>query len=164
MKTHPTIRSIEQVLAADLCLGCGACQYVVPEKIALAMNEQGYLRPAIRARLSKDEDALATAVCPGIHVEHDPPLPTDQLMWGPIQSCQAGWSTDTTLRHGASSGGALSALAGHLLESGSVDAILHVGVSTADPLRNEYRISLTPADVASNAGSRYAPAAPLLGL
>lgn len=164
MKTHPTIRSIEQVLAADLCLGCGACQHVVPEKIALAMNEQGYLRPTILARLSKEEDVLATAVCPGIHVEHDPPLPADQLMWGPIQSCQAGWSTDTALRHGASSGGALSALAGHLLESGSVDAILHVGVSTADPLRNEYRISLTSADVASNAGSRYAPAAPLLGL
>jgi coenzyme F420 hydrogenase subunit beta len=45
-----------------------------------------------------------------------------------------------------------------------VDAVLHIGVSDADPLTNEYRISTTPEQVAANAGSRYAPAAPLLGL
>lgn len=164
MKIHPSIHSIEQVLAADLCLGCGACQHVVPEKISLVMSEQGYLRPKILQRLTKQEDELATGVCPGIHVEHVPPLSKDELMWGPIQSCDAGWSTDNQLRHRASSGGALSALAGHLLQSGEVDAILHVGVSVDDPLLNEYRISTTSAEVASNAGSRYAPAAPLLGL
>lgn len=164
MNRHPSIRTIDQVLKADLCLGCGACQHVVPEKLRVQMSPEGYLRPVIMSPLTHEENERATAVCPGIHVEHEPPLPRDQLMWGPIKSCSAGWSTDDALRHKASSGGGISALAGHLLRSGMVDAVLHIGVSNSDPLANEYRISTTPEQVAANAGSRYAPAAPLLGL
>jgi len=164
MKRHPSIRTIEQVLKADLCLGCGACQHVVPNKLRVEMSQEGYLRPVVLAPLTDAENDIATAVCPGIHVEHDPPLPTGELMWGPVKSCNAGWSTDPALRHKASSGGGISALAGHLLRSGMVDAVLHIGVSEADPLGNVYRISTTPEQVAANAGSRYAPAAPLLGL
>ena len=164
MTQHPSIRSIEQVVQADLCLGCGACHHVAPDKIQVRLNHEGYLRPVVAPSISPQEQAKALAVCPGIHVEHQPPLPSKDLMWGPIQSCQAGWSTDAQLRHTASSGGGLSALASYLLTSGEVDAVLHIGVSANDPLLNEYRISTTPADVAANAGSRYAPAAPLLGL
>lgn len=164
MNKHPSIHSIAEVLKADLCLGCGACQHVAPSKISLEMNEEGYLRPLIKVPLSKEEEDLALAVCPGIHVEHNPPLSDDELMWGPIKSCQAGWSTNAHLRHTASSGGGLSAFAGHMLKQGHVDAVLHIGVSTQDPLVNEYRISTTPEEVAQNAGSRYAPAAPLTGL
>lgn len=164
MTQHPSIRSIEQVVEADLCLGCGACHHVAPDKIQVQLNHEGYLRPVVASGITPAEQAQALAVCPGIHVEHQPPLPAKDLMWGPIQSCQAGWATDSQLRHTASSGGGLSALASYLLTSGEVDAVLHIGVSATDPLLNEYRISTTPAEVAANAGSRYAPAAPLLGL
>lgn len=164
MNKHPSIRTIDQVLKADLCLGCGACQYAVPGKIELKMNAEGYLRPVVQQVLQPAEEELALSVCPGIHVEHTPPLKNEELMWGPIKSCQAGWSTDDQLRHKASSGGGLSAFAGHMLRSGQADAVLHIGVSAHDPLLNEYRISTTPEQVAGNAGSRYAPAAPLTGL
>lgn len=164
MSPHPTIHRIEQVVQADLCLGCGACSQVVPDKIEIRMSAQGYLRPHITQPMDEREQQLACSVCPGIHVEHQPALPAEAEMWGPVQSCQGGWSTDPSLRHQASSGGGLSALAGHLLTNGLVDAVLHTGVSHDDPLRNEYRLSTTSAEVASNAGSRYAPAAPLMGL
>jgi coenzyme F420 hydrogenase subunit beta len=164
MSSHPSIRRIEQVLQADLCLGCGACSQVIPEKIQIKMSMQGYLRPHITAELSEAEQGLACAVCPGIHVEHSPALQQRDEMWGPVQSSQAGWSTDKSLRHHASSGGGLSALAGSLIKQGLVDAVLHIGVSAHDPLRNEYRISTSFEEIARHAGSRYAPAAPLLGL
>jgi coenzyme F420 hydrogenase subunit beta len=164
MTQHPNIKSIQQVLDSDLCVGCGACQHIVPSKIKIALNANGYLRPHILMPLEATENKHALAVCPGIHVEHTPPLQPKDEMWGPVISCQAGWSTNAALRHQASSGGGLSALAGYLLDSLLVDAVLHIGVSNSDPLTNEYRISTTKEQVAQNAGSRYAPAAPLLGL
>lgn len=161
---HPTVRSIQQVLDADLCLGCGACSFAVPSKINMQMDSAGYLRPNISDRLSDAEETTALAVCPGINVEHAPELAPKDEMWGPIISSQAGWSTNPDLRFKASSGGGLSALAGYLLNRGLVDAVLHVGVSDTDPLLNEYRISQTAEEVSQNAGSRYAPAAPITGL
>lgn len=156
--------TIEKVVAANLCLGCGACAHVVPEKIKLALDDAGYLRPQIAPGLTRQEQARAIAVCPGIHVKFEPRGASYNDLWGPLVNARVGWSTDERLRHSASSGGAISALASYLLEAGKVDAILHIGVSPSDPLRNEFRISRTPNEVAANAGSRYAPGAPLEGL
>lgn len=156
--------TIEKVLAADLCLGCGACAHVVPDKIQIALNGAGYLRPRMSVALNDQEEASATSVCPGIEVRYQPRDAHYHDLWGPLVMTRVGWSTDEALRHRASSGGGISALANYLLGEGKVDAILHLGVSATDPLRNEFRISRTPAEVAANAGSRYAPGAPLEGL
>jgi coenzyme F420 hydrogenase subunit beta len=162
-KTLP-IHFLQDVLNANLCLGCGACQHVIPSKISLELEAPGYLRPHIDETLSEGENRLALSVCPGIQIKHNPSLSPEDELWGPILTCQAGWSTNEALRHKASSGGALSGLTIHLLETGMVDAVLHIGVAHSDPILNEYKISTTRAQVTENAGSRYAPGAPVLGL
>lgn len=76
---------------------------------------------------------------------------------------RTGWSTDPALRHRASSGGALSALVIHLLNSGGIEG----AVQTRDgvpPVANAAILSRTPVEVVQAAGSRYAPSAPLAGL
>lgn len=156
--------TIEEVLSANLCVGCGACGQVVPDKIGMALNDEGYNRPVIRLTLDGDEQRRAVAVCPGAEVLSDTARADYHPLWGPLVHSRVGWSTDPDLRHKASSGGGLSALASFLLETGKVNAVLHLGVTASDPLLNEFKISTTAAEVAANAGSRYAPGAPLSGL
>lgn len=157
--------TIDKVVAENLCLGCGACAHTVPNKIQMLLDDAGYLRPKISVdTLSDQEEALATKVCPGINVFYQPRDATYNDLWGPLMATRVGWSTNDALRYQASSGGSISALASYLLGAGKVDAILHIGVSAIDPLRNEYRISRTLEEVVINAGSRYAPGAPIEGL
>lgn len=157
-------QTIENIVDAQLCVGCGACSQVVPGRIHMALDHKGYLRPRISEPLQAHEQQRAVAVCPGVEVLSDSANPDYHPLWGPLRASRVGWSTNPQLRHQASSGGGLSALATYLLEQGKVDAVLHLGVAADDPLRNEFKISRTAADVAAFAGSRYAPGAPLTGL
>lgn len=156
--------SIEKIIDANLCLGCGACAHTVTDKIQMELDDAGYLRPCISLTLSDEEEINATKVCPGIDVRHHSYSNSYHDLWGPLLMSRVGYSTDETIRHQASSGGGITALASYLLGEGKVDAILHVGVSDTDPLRNVYRISRTLEELAANAGSRYAPGAPIEGL
>lgn len=156
--------SIEEIVEANLCVGCGACGQAVPQKISIAVSEEGYTRPRIDIPLLRDEQSRAVSVCPGAEVLSNNEQANYHDLWGPLVATRVGWSTNETLRHKASSGGGLSAIATFLLEHGRVDAVLHLGVSASDPLLNEFKISQTPDQVADNAGSRYAPGAPLTGL
>lgn len=156
--------TINDILEAKLCLGCAACAYSVAGKIEMAIDRAGYLRPHVSSVLSSPEEAAAIKVCPGIDVSYPTGDPSYHDLWGPLVASRVGWSTDESLRYRASSGGGISALASYLLENGKVDAVLHIGVSDSDPLRNVFRISRTAEDIATNAGSRYAPAAPIEGL
>jgi coenzyme F420 hydrogenase subunit beta len=158
------IKTVKQILEADLCLGCAACTYVVPEKITMEISGEGYLRPQVKSALSAEDHGRVVKVCPGINVVYQPRDARYHELWGPLVSAGVGWSTDDGLRHKASSGGAISAIAAYLIKDGNVDAILHIGVSASDPLRNEFRISRTPEEITANAGSRYAPGTPLEGL
>jgi len=74
---------------------------------------------------------------------------------------QTGYAQDAKIRFKGSSGGVLSALQIHLLESGKVEAVINIGASDEAPLLNQVYLCKTVEDIASNAGSRYAPSAPL---
>jgi coenzyme F420 hydrogenase subunit beta len=84
--------------------------------------------------------------------------------WGPIISSYTGHATDPSVRRQGSSGGVLSALLIHLLNSRQVDAVLHTGADPDEPLRNRSLVSTTSAEVLAGAGSRYAPASPVADL
>jgi coenzyme F420 hydrogenase subunit beta len=73
-----------------------------------------------------------------------------------------GWSTDEALRFCSAAGGAMTSLGCYLLETGKVDAVLHVRASIERPMETDAIISRTPEEVRSGAQSRYGPAAPLV--
>ncbi len=74
------------------------------------------------------------------------------------------WAGDDEVRFRSSSGGVLTALGRHLLRTGRVEFVLHVGADPDHPARTRWVMSETPAEVLANSGSRYEPAAPLAGL
>lgn len=154
---------LEQVVAARTCAGCGLCAGLDPA-IALARDPAGWWRPVPGGTPRANTAARLAAACPGARVAPWGPAPQTDPLWGPYLRCLTGHATDPDLRHRASSGGALSALALHLLASGAATRVLHVGMDPDHPLLTSIRRSTGRADVLAAAGSRYAPAAPLATL
>ncbi|WP_428517323.1 Coenzyme F420 hydrogenase/dehydrogenase, beta subunit C-terminal domain [Roseovarius sp.] len=74
---------------------------------------------------------------------------------------QTGWATDPEVRFAGASGGVLSALLVHILDSGDVEAVVQVAADPDNPISNRTMIGKKRADILAAAGSRYAPSDPL---
>lgn len=147
------MHDISQVLKEDMCAGCGLC---VNKKENMVIDENGYLRPD-----SFINDEIAIQSCPSICVtQYNKFAPYDNL-WGPVLSCNSGYSRDDNIRYSGSSGGVLTALTSFLLTKNKVDGVIQVGVASDDPLRNETYIHRKVENIIKCAGSRYAPSSPL---
>jgi coenzyme F420 hydrogenase subunit beta len=157
---------IETIKANGLCSGCGLCAGLTtgdPPAIVMQDSPEGLRRPERVGSLSPQLEAMIDQVCPGANIRHDPAEHEADYhpVWGPIVTARLGWSTDGELRRNASSGGALSAILTHLLESGEVDYIVQTAVSAQSPIRNALHVSTNREAVFHAAGSRYAPSSPL---
>lgn len=157
----PPSPALARVARGDLCTGCGACAGLAPEAVQMVRRAPGYLRPGQRAALSASQERTLAAICPGLGQEVQAAGRTDHPLWGPHLALQTGWARDPVQRHGGSSGGGLTALLVHLLESGQVDAVVQIAEDPADPVGNRTVISTSAAQVLAAAGSRYAPSSPL---
>lgn len=155
-------KRVDDIVANDLCLGCGLCVSLTPGG-TMKETHAGFLAPYF-ADPAASEAAFETveACCPGIVLDRQPMGASQRhRVWGAYESCCLGHSTDEELRFRASSGGGISALLCSLLESGEITAAVHVGCTSDNPLRNQVRLSRTREDVLHCAGSRYAPVAAL---
>jgi coenzyme F420 hydrogenase subunit beta len=158
---------LEEIVSAGLCIGCGLCESVAGrDRVEIVTTDDGRERP--RARVPLDENTLRAigAVCPGTRIEGAdrtrlaPGTRTDAV-WGPIARAVRGHAADPVVRHRAASGGATTALAQFLLDSGRVELVVQVGAVGAAPMRTERRLSVDSVQVLEATGSRYGPAAPL---
>lgn len=130
----------------------------------MGMETPGFLRPEQSASLTPAQEEDIATTCPGLVQNVDANGRTDDDLWGPYLEMRTGWSTDPALRHRASSGGALSAVLTHLLETGTVEGVLQVSADDAPAHANRVGVSKDAAAVMEAAGSRYAPSAPLAGV
>ena len=165
----PTLLSVESIVDAGLCIGCGLCRSVAPNAIRIKMSAEGAEIPVVERPLTESQLGLINRVCPGVRVEGrrpetESPAARWDTIWGPAIAMAKGYATDREVRFRCSAGGGTSALGIHLLESGEVDFILHVRASRSLPMRSEAHVSSTRAEVLEGAGSRYGPAAPLVDL
>lgn len=163
---EPGMKSIEsptlkQVESGNLCAGCGLCALVTSKKITVEMSTTGFLRPQQHASLSDEEEETIAQTCPGVGQQTKPLGRPDHVLWGPYLEMTTGHATDPLVRYAGSSGGGLSALMIHLLESGEVDAVVQTAADPDHPLLNRTVVSETADDVLLAAGSRYAPSAPI---
>lgn len=157
---------IETIKANGLCTGCGLCAGIgdpADPTIIMQDTPAGYRRPMTLKRVESAQSDLINAVCPGVNIRHDPAAHEAPYhpVWGPLIATRLAWSTDPELRRNASSGGGLSALLLHLLNTGQIDYVVQTSVSDASPLRNALAVSTGRDDVYHAAGSRYAPSSPL---
>lgn len=157
--------TVAEVVRSDLCIGCGLCESVTDGRVSMSMTEAGSLRPAPLDGFTAAEEQAAIAACPGVVGEsRDDGAPKHDLVWGAHRSMAMAWAHDPVVRHRGSTGGVLTALGQHLLRSGRVAFVLHVGPDPDHPARSRSVMSETPDDVLANSGSRYGPTAPLAGL
>lgn len=163
-----TPQSIEEVVESHLCLGCGACAYVAPDRVAMRDVTEVGRRPlpiaAVNGRPAGGAlagDALG--VCPARELAHpagsldDAPFRGE---WGPVLALYECWSTDPDVRHRGSSGGVTTALAAHAVTSGRATGALQVVADPDDPFRNVTVRNTTYGTITAATGSRYAPASP----
>ncbi len=164
---HP--ESLQDIVENGLCIGCGLCQSIAgPERVKMTMvDPPGRLRPKILQPLDAETDALIVKTCPGATIDQplDPVKHKDakvDTVFGPWLNVWRGHAADEHIHHVASSGGALTALGIHLLETGKAEFILHLAASKEEPMRSVRHLSFDRAQVLEAAGSRYGPAAPLV--
>lgn len=157
----PGTPSLARAVGGQLCSGCGLCAALAPGALEMRLTAKGFLRPAETGPVPHETDARIARLCPGLGLSVAPEGRRDHPLWGPHVAMHSGYATDPALRHAGSSGGALSAILAHLLESGAVDAVIQVGADPALPIGNRTVMSRDAADVLRSAGSRYAPSAPL---
>lgn len=161
-------RSIEEVVDAHLCCGCGACAYLEPDRLTMSDVPSVGMRPLpIVAVNGAATTGAALDACPGRGLDRERGAldgAPENGEWGPIMEAYECWATDAEIRYRGSSGGVVSALAAHALASGGAVAVLQTRASSDDPLRNEPVLSRSRDDVLAAAGSRYAPASPCAGL
>jgi coenzyme F420 hydrogenase subunit beta len=137
---------------------------MLPDKLAMALSPPGYLRPRQTATLTAADEALIRRICPGLGQNVAAAERRTAVLWGPYVAMQTGWANDAAIRFAGSSGGALSMLLIHLLDSGVVDAVVQTAADLAVPIANRRVVSSDAAGVLAAAGSRYAPSAPLADL
>ncbi len=157
--------SVAEIVARDLCIGCGLCEAVTGGRVPMAMTPAGSLRPATVDGFTTQEEQAIVHACPGVVAEarSDPDLPIDPI-WGHHGTMQYAWAGDPEVRFTAATGGVLTALGQFLVASGQAAFVLQVGADPDQPMRSRWVMSRTPEEVLANAGSRYGPTAPLAGL
>lgn len=153
--------TLQRVLQGELCSGCGLCAGVAPGSVSMTTVAPGYSRPVQSASLSDDQERAIAQSCPGAKIAPWNGAPHQDMFWGPWRQVLTGYAVDPDVRFGGSSGGAISALLIHALESGLVDDVLHIAPSTEHPTRNRLQWSRTRDEVIRYAGSRYAASSPL---
>ncbi|HIG66365.1 MAG TPA: coenzyme F420 hydrogenase [Porticoccaceae bacterium] len=159
---------ISDIVSNGLCIGCGLCESIAgSQNVQMTMTPEGRLRPMQIAPVQAEAVQQIYRGCPGTRIGGLPDSEIDENskidpVWGPYRRMDVGYAGDEQIRYKAATGGVMTALASHLLDSGKVDFILHVAASADKPMRTERQLSFTTAQVLDAAGSRYGPAAPLV--
>lgn len=157
------ICTVQGIADWRLCLGCGACSYICPDrKIELIDALDEGIRPIVSdAQCGPCRSCLE--VCPALENDHrtlnlrrgiEPSLKED---FGPVLEIWEGYARDEEVRYRGSSGGAITALALYCLERRHAHGVLHLQGDPADPVRNRTWLSRSRDELIAGTGSRYAP-------
>ena len=158
-------RSIAEIVATDLCIGCGLCEALTGGRVKMAMTPAGSLRPSPVDGFTPTEEAQLVAACPGAVAEaRTDASPHSDPVWGAYRYMARAWAGRPEVRYEGATGGVLTALGMHALRTGRVDFVLHMGADPERPMRSRWVISESEESVRANTASRYGPTAPLAGL
>lgn len=158
-----TVDPVTDLVAQNLCTGCGACAGAFPDSIRMIEDALHGRRPLVTPGAEGRKAAeAAVALCAGSGSDWNGLAREDDVDadWGPVLAAWEGWAADPEIRHRGSSGGAVTALGLHALANGVARGVAHIAARADDPRLNEAVISRNRAGLLRGAGSRYAQASP----
>lgn len=153
--------TVDRVMRGQLCTGCGLCASLAGDAIEMTMVAPGYSRPRQHGPVSETAEKAIAASCPGAVVAAWDTSARVHPYWGPYRRVLTGHAADPVVRYEGSSGGALSALLIHGLQTGLIDRAIHIKADPDNPTRNILTCSTTADEVIAGAGSRYTASSPL---
>jgi len=164
------MKTVADVVRWRLCLGCGACASVCPERrLRLVDFPAEGIRPVLDVGDCGTCD-LCLQVCPVVQTDFVPVRGLSGRVaglgaaWGSVVEIWEGYASDPAIRFTGASGGALSALSAYCLEVLGMEGVLHTGQDSEDAVRNRTRLSRTRDELMAAAGSRYSPGSVCNGL
>src|SRR5262245_43153214 len=124
------VNNIKEVVDWRLCLGCGVCAYICPEKkIKLVDMINDGIRPVV-ADEGCGPSCECLRACPGNEISHLPfpplrkPIAELQQGWGPVLEIWEGYAGDQEIRFNGSSAGLATALALYCLEKEGMHGVM----------------------------------------
>jgi len=149
---------ISEVVAAQLCHSCGACAAACgSDAIQFSETAAGYIQPHI------DYDActncgLCYKVCSGNHFGQTLKLmmPRDPFI-GQVLGCEVGVATNTDIYKNSQSGGVVTALLAHLLETKQISFAIVAIMNEQTPPRGDVMIARTRDELFRAQKSKYTP-------
>ena len=163
----------QTVIRNGFCIGCGTCAAITSSPFSIAFNDIGQYEARTSAQSDRADPLVrdtATKVCPFSNSAADEDEIADDLFselgyrhsdgLGYFQSIYAGYVVQDGFREKGSSGGFGSWILNELLETKSVDHVIHVrpfkSSDRGHPLFT-YQVSNSPQEIALGGKSRYYP-------
>lgn len=158
------MEDISRVIQGGYCIGCGVCPFV-DSSLSISMTERGQYQASEHG---VEPAKIASAVCPFAESRNNEDHLGEQLFAseddikhdeciGYYLNTYAGYVLTGGYREEGGSGGILNWTAAKLLETGEVDAVIHVGSSSKSDVMYEYRVSHTVDELRKGAKSKYYP-------
>lgn len=151
-------QNISHIVTSALCVSCGACKGVCPvSAITFSETPGGSYFPRVDKKLCTF-CGLCEAVCPALHRGKSlkERMPADPFIGQALES-YSGIATDKTVYENSQSGGIVSALLLHALESGQIEAAVTVMMQSGNPPRPQVIIARNKNDILSAQKSKYCP-------
>lgn len=161
------LTNIDDVIRHGLCISCGACVSAAPEGTVEIISDEtrGIYVPQWNLDYTATAGGAAFKVCPGKGLPIETmarelfgETPQQSYALGRYRSFMAARSTEDDIHTHASSGGVITAIAAHLLESGTVEGVTVSRFKYGAPgPRVESFIARSREDLISAQGSKYCP-------
>lgn len=154
------LRGLARIIDGGLCHRCGSCIGICPTSV-LSLDEEDY--PQVTNLSACTDCDLCVKVCPGDEFTFQE---THQEIFGAPGNLEdthglflegsISHSTDDFIREHSTSGGLVTALLCHMLESGQIDGALIVGSDPKVPWKGRPFIARSRQDLLSGMKSKYA--------
>lgn len=119
-----------RIIEGGLCTRCGTCVGICPAQKLQFTDLLGACLPVVEDSIScADCTGLCLSACPGESVDfralNDQVMggTPDDMLLGEARAWYVAWASDPEIRAAGASGGAITAIAGHLLDAGIVQGI-----------------------------------------
>ncbi len=149
---------ISAIVAAHLCHSCGACFCVCGSgAIHFVETAAGYIFPQIDYSACTN-CGLCHKVCSGHHFGQTlkQMMPGDPFI-GQIHECQVGVASSMDIYKNSQSGGVVTAILAHLLETKKISFAIVAIMTEQTPPRGDVIIARTPHDLLRAQKSKYTP-------